>query len=76
MFKLDTEKELYNFLKVLTQESVKLSKQKLREQEEIIREQKLKDRELGISRLDENNNLETPTKNTLESFEIDKTTEN
>ena len=39
-------------------------------------EQKLKDRELGISRLDENNNVETSTKNTLESFEIDKTSEN
>ena len=48
-------------------------KKKLKEQEEIRREERLKARELGKIKVRDNNDLELAVSTSLENFEIDKT---
>ena len=50
--------------------------QKLKEQEEIRREQRFKEKELERLKLEEDENLKSSKSSALENFDIDKSSEN
>ena len=72
----EERKKKLEYIKIKEWEEKFDQEQKLREQAEIRREQRLKEKELDKIRPEENSNLKPTVSTSLENFEVDKTSEN